>query len=440
MIERQEMPVLSFQSRSGLPSVFFTRTGELFSQEDEAAAWFKDSFEVSSEVTIPKKILSLVDDSAPIVASPRGKVLVALVTSKCNHSCEYCLASKGIFGQKNQDELSREEYLSRIEDWVKNNKDVKIVKLFGGEPFLEPDLSEAVAERLVAHASTAPFIGLTTNGTVGKAKDHIDFLRKYRINLTVSIDGPKEIHDASRMLADGSSFDHAVKFCADLRDLNFPFAVAAVFDDRHMNAKISYLDLVRFLGKISPVRKVQFLYQIGDAENRFAESTDALREQIWRDVDEMFDVICKSTTAEEWLEVYENTFALILSNILRGDAEIQETVCSAANMTSFFRNGNVSSCYLMDSDFDRSRLTWKGICGGKSAIPWFATLVPDACAKDLLLEQKTRRPSFSRVAKEALCLGILRNVADVTPGSREHAALIGFMRVHEHLAGLRKME
>lgn len=81
---------------------------------------------------------------------------------------------------------------------------------FGGEPLLEFELMKRVAteaQRRSRETNKPLRMGLTTNGTI-LSSESIEFLNKYKFNVTISIDGVKRAHDSNRRFADGrGSFD-----------------------------------------------------------------------------------------------------------------------------------------------------------------------------------------------------------------------------------------
>jgi len=83
-----------------------------------------------------------------------------------------------------------------------NREQVTLV-LFGGEPLLNLAARQAAVTEAEAAASAAGkklVVSLTTNGT-RFTPGALDFLREHRVGVSVSIDGPPDVHDANRRYA-----------------------------------------------------------------------------------------------------------------------------------------------------------------------------------------------------------------------------------------------
>jgi uncharacterized protein len=132
--------------------------------------------------------------------------LVLEVAQACNLRCTYCYAGGGSYGGESR--LMRPELARRAARYlVESSGDRRQVTLvlFGGEPLLNlPALRAAVleAEAAASKAGKQLVVSLTTNGT-RFTPTLLDFLREHRIGITISIDGPPDIHDANRRYAGG---------------------------------------------------------------------------------------------------------------------------------------------------------------------------------------------------------------------------------------------
>ncbi len=95
--------------------------------------------------------------------------------------------------------------------------------------------------------SQPPSFGIVTNGASQHAPEMVAFCREHDISATVSLDGPKYIHDALRRSAQGmSSFDEAVTTIEALLGNRVPTAIETVYTSRHIEQGCSIVDLFRF--------------------------------------------------------------------------------------------------------------------------------------------------------------------------------------------------
>ena len=134
-----------------------------------------------------------------------GNVVKALclhVAHTCNLNCSYCFASQGKYHGERA--LMSFEVGKQALDFLMDNSGTRHnleVDFFGGEPLMNWD----VVKQLVAYARSVEKergknfrFTLTTNGVLID-DDVIDFANKEMSNVVLSLDGRKEIHDATRV-------------------------------------------------------------------------------------------------------------------------------------------------------------------------------------------------------------------------------------------------
>lgn len=132
--------------------------------------------------------------------------LVLNVTQDCNMRCSYCFAAAGTYG-KAAAKMDRETAFKAVDFLLRRSGDGKEVTLtfFGGEPLLNFEVIRATvkyARNEAGRAGKAVDFSLTTNGTLLDEK-RIRFLSDERVGVTVSMDGPPEVHDRHRRLRGG---------------------------------------------------------------------------------------------------------------------------------------------------------------------------------------------------------------------------------------------
>jgi len=127
----------------------------------------------------------------------------ASLTDTCNLACEYRYAPLN-----SQADMSVETLETVVDFAVSSTPEGDTLEFgfFGGEPLLRPDLIQFGARmaRDQCQSLGIPLqLRVTTNGTL-LDDDVIDLLKRYRIDLCVSIDGPPHIHDRIRRFHDGA--------------------------------------------------------------------------------------------------------------------------------------------------------------------------------------------------------------------------------------------
>lgn len=148
------------------------------------------------------------------------------VTERCNLSCTYCYQI-----HKTSKVMSWEVAKAGIDllfnMWIENEPDAFInqktefiiLDFIGGEPMLEVKLIDRICDYFINQAleinplwAETFMISMASNGTIYFTPEVQHFLHKWdrRLSYSVSMDGPKEMHDACRIFPDGrGSFDLA---------------------------------------------------------------------------------------------------------------------------------------------------------------------------------------------------------------------------------------
>lgn len=142
--------------------------------------------------------------------------LILQVTQSCNLRCEYCIYSENNasrHGRQHRDAvMSYDKAVQIINFFMEHSRNKVIIGFYGGEPLLAFDLIKKIVQYI---HSTFPErkveYSITTNGTLLN-NEIIEFFIREKFQMTLSIDGPKEIHDKNRHFQSGrGSFDVIVQ-------------------------------------------------------------------------------------------------------------------------------------------------------------------------------------------------------------------------------------
>ena len=157
------------------------------------------------------------EDMAGTFKARSGNVVKALclhVAHTCNLNCSYCFASQGKYHGERA--LMSFEVGKQALDFLMDNSGSRHnleVDFFGGEPLMNWD----VVKQLVAYARSVEKergknfrFTLTTNGVLID-DEVIEFANREMSNVVLSLDGRKEIHDATRVdFAGNGSYERIV--------------------------------------------------------------------------------------------------------------------------------------------------------------------------------------------------------------------------------------
>jgi radical SAM protein with 4Fe4S-binding SPASM domain len=155
------------------------------------------------------------------------------ITLACCFSCKYC-GSRG--GRARENELDTEECL-RVADEL-GELGCHRVSLIGGEVFMRKDW-KTIAKRLTDNGI---LVNIITNGFVFR-KSLIEDLKDANIeSVSVSLDGPREVHDKYRQ---EGSYDRAVAAIETLLAAGIPVSVISTLNSENVAYLSEMLTLLR---------------------------------------------------------------------------------------------------------------------------------------------------------------------------------------------------
>ncbi|MCP4330228.1 MAG: quinohemoprotein amine dehydrogenase maturation protein [Alphaproteobacteria bacterium] len=141
--------------------------------------------------------------------------MILTVNTGCNLACNYCYKEDLTSPDKGQ-KMEFETAVKAFELLLERARDRARVNLvfFGGEPLTNlPLIKQMVdyAERRGAEVGKTVDFSLTTNATLLR-EEIVDYLDAHRFGITVSMDGPKALHDKYRKTVGGKgSYDAVAK-------------------------------------------------------------------------------------------------------------------------------------------------------------------------------------------------------------------------------------
>ena len=240
--------------------------------------------------------LEVVSDGRPLTPEIRNKriektalnTVVLNVNTGCNLSCTYCYKEdldKPSEGKK----MGAETAEASVEMLLKESPDEPryTVVFFGGEPLSNRPLIEHMVDyceqRFGALGKGVDFV-MTTNATL-LTEEIVDYLNKHRFGLSISIDGPKTVHDRNRITVGGQGTYDVVRRKADM--------LLSRYTSRPVGARVT---LTKGITDVETIWNHLF-NEVGFAEVGFAPVTTG-------------DISSFNLTAEEVEQVFANMKAL----------------------------------------------------------------------------------------------------------------------------------
>ncbi len=160
--------------------------------------------------------------------------LILNIASGCNLSCTYCYKAD-LETLDNSGNMTFETAVAAVEQLYKGapNQKAYNITFFGGEPLINFELIKNVVEYcedFFKQKSALVDFTMTTNGTL-LTKTTIEFLKKHKFGLTISMDGPKFIHNKTRLTNAGTGSYDAVRKKVEL--------LLSMYTDRPIGARVT---------------------------------------------------------------------------------------------------------------------------------------------------------------------------------------------------------
>ncbi len=152
--------------------------------------------------------------------------LVILPTEKCNLRCVYCYEDFAL-GRMSPEVVGA---IKRLIDLRAPELSGITINWFGGEPLLASDIMLSIGRHVQALREAKPELcyqaGATTNGVFLRAPLLHDLVAAGITEYQVSIDGPREHHDRTRLRSDGSgTFDEIWGNLCAIRESDAPVRI-----------------------------------------------------------------------------------------------------------------------------------------------------------------------------------------------------------------------
>lgn len=165
----------------------------------------QDEYKIFQPYLVPKLALSsIIQDEEKIKNKLRERIvqLCFIMTENCNMRCKYCVYSGSYDGMRKHN--TKHPMTWNVAKKVIDNylirgkgKSVNFISFYGGEALLEFNLIRQIVE-YVHNVDNEIGFAMNTNLTL-LTTEMLEFLIEYKIQITVSLDGPEEIHDLYRI-------------------------------------------------------------------------------------------------------------------------------------------------------------------------------------------------------------------------------------------------
>lgn len=230
---------------------------EDYTKLEELNKLYKEGFLSSNR---SKEIIHPEDDLITFHLENNIKMITLQVTQQCNFRCEYCVYSGTYLNRSHSSKRMKFSTAAKGIDFLINNSknnNTICISFYGGEPLLEFDLIKQCIEYAEEKADGKNLIfSMTTNASL-LTTEIAQYLNDHNVNLTISLDGPKEIHDKNRKLAlnNQGSFDKVIDNVKNI-EKNIPEFAKKLLFNAVIDAKNDFCCIDKFFMDYETVKDI----------------------------------------------------------------------------------------------------------------------------------------------------------------------------------------
>ena len=166
-------------------------------------------------------------------------ILYLILTNNCNFGCKYCFLDNNPNNEHHHESMTKEIAETAIakfyEHTIKYNIESPMILFYGGEPLMCKGLLQYCVE-YSRRFTTRWRYSIISNGTLVD-EEFVEFCKNNNINVGISLDGPKWIHDTNRIYRESGkpTYDDCFKAVTLLKNAGVPYCISLVISDIVLN-------------------------------------------------------------------------------------------------------------------------------------------------------------------------------------------------------------
>jgi len=209
--------LLAFPTTDGLPP-----THDLPEGSEEAVNLLREKKILLEDPTQDESLLSQFRARARSLHGGQLQLMYLITHADCNLRCTYCFVGQSCLPA--QSRMSCQTAREAVRYFFQHSKKIRERRIifYGGEPLLNPEALLAAADEAISlseKVSAKVDMTLITNGLLLTKPLARDLLER-EIKVSVSIDGPEEVHDAYRKTRGGGpTYKEALRALRTLQEL-----------------------------------------------------------------------------------------------------------------------------------------------------------------------------------------------------------------------------
>lgn len=286
-----------------------------------------------SNKSLDDEALSLVKKRYDKVTG-RVNIMYFIMSSSCNLGCKYCFIENCQFNNKKEINMSKEtalEALIKYTDYLNANKMRGSVIFYGGEPLVNWEIIKLVLNKATKLSSPIDF-SMVTNATL-LDKEKIEFLAQKKVEIGISIDGPKKLNDKNRVYRHGnkSVYDEVMKKFPYLKMSNAKFGLSITVSEDLLDNQDEVLNWLKKLG----VKSIFYnLYHYTSYDSNWGSYYK-----------KACDFLIKSYEILRFNDVYDGRIIRKIDSFYNNEFKFSDCGAIGANQLAIKPNGDVCICH-----------------------------------------------------------------------------------------------
>jgi len=184
-------------------------------------------FLVDDKTSIAKDLLAIKLRTKYSNLSEFTGLHIFVVSLRCEHSCPYCQVSRAS-DDKVAFDMSKEVADKSLDLASKAPAQNIKIEFQGGEPLLNFPLIQYIVERAESLRGSKN-IGYVIATNLALINDEVlQFCKKYKVQISTSLDGPKDLHNHNRPRKGSNSYEKAIEGMASAREYLGKYSVSAL--------------------------------------------------------------------------------------------------------------------------------------------------------------------------------------------------------------------
>jgi len=318
------------------------------------------------------------------------------VSNVCNMACKYCYANGGKYYTPGG-MMDKFTALNAVNFVTRRFAQIQHVNFFGGEPTLNEAIIKLVCEYFLflygrGELPYVPAFGLTTNGYF-ISDDMFEVLRAYNIGVTVSMDGPREIHDRLRVVDGHSgSFDLIDRNVRTLIGMDIRPEFECTYTSEHYRCGFDLLRLMDFFYDSYDCHVLHCPIVVAQPNSQWAVSNKI--------VADLYTAAIRSSVSNLWRGIPKSiSFAARLLDSLATRTPIAYYCPAGKSTLTINTDGNIFACFML--------MPGPAHCLGNVNADSPRIAIPERVGAILNQADKWSNPACQHCWAQGLCFGCL---------------------------------